>query len=102
MGSSILTLNGGSSSIKFALFAPGDPPTRQTSGKIERIGQGAATLTAKSADGAAESPQPIAAPDPDTAATQLLDWLDARVGLSRIRRSVIASSMVAPSTQPRS
>ena len=64
--------------------APGDPPTRQTSGKIERIGQGAATLTAKSADGAAESPQPIAAPDPDAAATQLLDWLDARVGLARI------------------
>jgi acetate kinase len=85
MGSSILTLNGGSSSIKFALFAPGDPPTRSASGKIERIGQSGTTLTTKPADGAAEAPRPIEAADPDSASSQLLDWLDGRVGLSSIR-----------------
>lgn len=33
--SCILTLNGGSSSIKFALFTPGNPPRRISNGKIE-------------------------------------------------------------------
>ncbi len=35
----ILTLNGGSSSIKFALFALGNPPKRELHGQISRIGQ---------------------------------------------------------------
>jgi len=38
MYKSLLTLNAGSSSIKFAIFAPSGPPTRILSGKIERIG----------------------------------------------------------------
>jgi len=38
MYKSLLTLNAGSSSIKFAIFAPNGPPTRILSGKIERIG----------------------------------------------------------------
>ena len=35
---SILTLNGGSSSIKFALYRIGDPPQRGLHGKVDRIG----------------------------------------------------------------
>ncbi|MCE9632870.1 MAG: acetate/propionate family kinase [Methylophilales bacterium] len=38
MNKTLLTLNAGSSSIKFAIFAPSTPPTRIISGKIERIG----------------------------------------------------------------
>ena len=34
----ILTINGGSSSIKFALFEAGDPLRRILEGEIERIG----------------------------------------------------------------
>ncbi len=34
----ILVINSGSSSVKFALFAPGEPPPRLWSGAIERIG----------------------------------------------------------------
>jgi len=34
----ILTVNGGSSSIKFALFEAGDPLRRILGGEIERIG----------------------------------------------------------------
>ena len=34
----ILTINGGSSSIKFALFEAGDPLRRILEGAIERIG----------------------------------------------------------------
>jgi acetate kinase len=37
---SILTVNAGSSTIKFALFQVGQPLARVLSGKIERIGLG--------------------------------------------------------------
>src|SRR5689334_10514777 len=42
----ILTVNGGSSSIKFAAFAPGDPPHLLFTGQIERIGQPGTILRA--------------------------------------------------------
>lgn len=38
MAGAILTLNGGSSSIKFALFEQADPPKRLAHGKIEGLG----------------------------------------------------------------
>ena len=40
----ILTINGGSSSIKFALFEAGDSLRRILEGEIERIGLPEATL----------------------------------------------------------
>ena len=42
----ILTINAGSSSIRFALFASASPPIRLLDGKLDRIGGAAATLTA--------------------------------------------------------
>ena len=38
MTSSVLTINGGSSSIKFALFDQVEPPKRSLAGAVERIG----------------------------------------------------------------
>ena len=43
----ILTINGGSSSIKFALFEAGDSLQRILEGRIERIGLPEATLRVK-------------------------------------------------------
>ena len=43
----ILTINGGSTSIKFALFEAGDRLSRIIEGKIERIGLPEATLRVK-------------------------------------------------------
>lgn len=43
----ILTINGGSSSIKFALFEAGDSLRRILEGAIERIGLPEATLRVK-------------------------------------------------------
>ena len=43
----ILTINGGSSSIKFALFEAGDSLRRILEGGIERIGLPEATLRVK-------------------------------------------------------
>jgi len=41
----ILTVNAGSSSLKFALFQAGKPPSRKLAGKFERIGQKSGTLS---------------------------------------------------------
>ena len=41
----ILTINGGSSSLKFAVFAPSDPPQRLLHGRVERVGGSDARLT---------------------------------------------------------
>ena len=43
--SSILTINGGSSSIKFALYRIGESLERELHGKIDRIGSGGTNLT---------------------------------------------------------
>jgi acetate kinase len=42
---SILVINGGSSTLKFALFRDGAIPVRELSGSIDRIGSAEATLT---------------------------------------------------------
>lgn len=41
----VLTINGGSSSLKFAIYSEGKPPTLILSGKFERIGMTESTLT---------------------------------------------------------
>ena len=57
----VLTVNGGSSSIKFALYRADSLTTRMFSGKIERIGLLKPTLTIR--DGALKAaPRIIAAP----------------------------------------
>ncbi|HEY7116761.1 MAG TPA: acetate/propionate family kinase [Tepidisphaeraceae bacterium] len=74
----LLTINGGSSSIKFAAYRPADPPVRLLVGQIDRIGQGDTTLTARSAaHGTAPSTQHLSATDHRHAAEQLVRWLAA-------------------------
>jgi acetate kinase len=72
---SILAINGGSSSVKFAVF-PADPGSpRSLSGQIDRIGGDGATLAATRADGSSIGPVEIDAPDHSRAAEHLVDWL---------------------------
>ncbi|HVU88455.1 MAG TPA: acetate/propionate family kinase [Pirellulales bacterium] len=80
----ILALNGGSSSLKFAVFAPGEPPTRQFSGRIERVGQQASLFT-RCATGEASAAQPVEAPDLESAAKILFDRLGKQFDLGRLR-----------------
>ena len=72
---SVLTINGGSSSVKFALF-DSDPaePRRRMSGQIERIGLAGSVLRTRRPP-AGEQAQPIDAGDPASAAHRLSDWL---------------------------
>ena len=76
----ILTINGGSSSIKFALFKVGDPFQRLLAGSIERIGQPDASLSVKGPGQADTFSRPISASDHQAAVSALIDWLVQRLG----------------------
>jgi acetate kinase len=76
----ILTINGGSSSIKFALFDAGDSLGRILEGGIERIGQPEATLRAKGLNQADNFSRLVTAPDHTVAVGALMDWLEERSG----------------------
>jgi acetate kinase len=79
----VLTINGGSSSIKFALFESLEPPRRRWHGNIERIGSEGTALHATGEDGAEER-QPIDAADHQQAADQLAGWLERHGALDRL------------------
>ena len=76
----ILTINGGSSSIKFALFEAGDPLRRILEGGIERIGSSEATLRVKGLDRADNFSRLVTAPDHTVAVGVLMDWIEERSG----------------------
>ena len=79
----ILTVNGGSSSIKFALYRADSPTTRLLSGRIERIGLPRPTLTIR--DGARKkAPLVIAACDHRAAGDFLIGWLERHVGFANV------------------
>jgi acetate kinase len=76
----ILTLNGGSSSIKFALFETSELPQRILGGSIERIGQPHATLKTKGPDSVDHTSQAVNAPDHAAAVDVLMDWIQQCLG----------------------
>ena len=76
----ILTINGGSSSIKFALFEAGDSLRRILEGGIERIGLPEATFRAKSSNQADNFSRFVTAPDHTVAVGFLMDWIEERSG----------------------
>jgi acetate kinase len=79
----ILTINAGSSSIKFALFRVQAPVLRLLSGKIERIGLPEPTLSVQDGEQKAQ-PLVIAAANHRQAGDYLIDWLERRVGLQGV------------------
>jgi len=79
-GSRILTINGGSSSIKFALFEASGSLRRILDGAIERIGLPNAVLQIKGGAPADNISKPIAAPDHKAAVGVLMDWIEERNG----------------------
>jgi acetate kinase len=76
----ILTINGGSSSIKFALFEAGDSLRRILAGGIERIGLPEATLHVKGLNKVDNFSRPLAVPDHTAAVGALMDWIEERSG----------------------
>jgi acetate kinase len=74
----VLALNGGSSSIKFALFDAHDVTQRRLHGKIDRIGIAGTTLTAVAAGQTAATTQQVPTGDFAAASDVLIDWLESR------------------------
>jgi len=79
----VLTINGGSSSIKFALYRADSPSTSLLSGDIDRIGLPKPTLTVR--EGARKAaPRVISASEHRAAAEVLMDWLEDHTGFANV------------------
>jgi acetate kinase len=74
----ILTINGGSSSIRFAVYEAGDTSRRRLDGKIDRIGLSGTNLIVNDPAGKPQVLRRLAAADHRTAVGFLLDWLEAQ------------------------
>ena len=72
----ILTINGGSSSIRYAVYAMENNPVRLLYGKIERIGLNDPVLTATAAQSNKKSSYPATARNMQEAAGFLVAWLE--------------------------
>jgi acetate kinase len=79
-GPRILTINGGSSSIKFALFELGEPLQRRFGGSIDGIGTTQACLRVEGKEKADNFSRSLPAPDHNVAVDVLLDWVEHRLG----------------------
>jgi acetate kinase len=76
MSTQVLSLNAGSSSIKFSLFALSTELRCLLSGKIERIGSDQGRLVVHRINGSDRIDRSIEARDFTLAGASLLDWLD--------------------------
>jgi acetate kinase len=91
----ILTLNAGSSSLKFGLYDTAPEPREHLRGQVDGLGPQARLVL----DGAA---QPVAAPDHATGLLAILAALAPRIGGARSSASATASCMAdRTSTRPR-
>jgi acetate kinase len=81
----VLTLNGGSSSIKFAVFIADKTFTRLLTGKLDRIGLTGASLSFDDLHSGLSDCLSIEVEDFTAAAKFLLDWLEHWPGFADIR-----------------
>lgn len=79
---SILSINAGSSSIRFAFYGLSNALEKQLYGKLDRIGERDATLTFKCADGVGGS---VVVPEGCVASHFLLDWLEGQKLFKQLR-----------------
>jgi acetate kinase len=80
----VLALNGGSSSIKFAVYGLGETSECDLHGHLDRIGLPGTTLKVAGAGQSATS-IPVAAADQRVAVAFLLDWLEKHADFDTIR-----------------
>lgn len=81
----ILTINGGSSSIKFALYQTGEPLQRSLYGSIDRIGLSGTNLTFSDSTGNRKDSLVLESSDAESASNFLIDWLTKQIDFSLIR-----------------
>jgi acetate kinase len=76
----VLAINGGSSSIKFALFETGASLKQVLQGAVARIGLPSATLSVKAPNPQDSFTRSVSAPDYKAAVGLLIDWIEQRGG----------------------
>ncbi len=81
----ILTINGGSSSIKFALYEAVKPLKRGLHGTIDRIGLSGTNLTFNEPTKKEPQRRKLAAADHKSAANDLIDWLEKQIDFKLVR-----------------
>jgi acetate kinase len=81
----ILTINGGSSSIKFALYSSDGLLKKRLYGKIDRIGLPGTSLTFNDLVQDLQGSLDISASDHRSAAHILNDWLEERIGFTSVQ-----------------
>ncbi len=85
MSDRILTINGGSSTIKFAAFTSSGAPQRILTGQVEGIGRADTTLSAADTYRAETHRVTIRAADHGQAAHSLIDWIARWAGGEQFR-----------------
>jgi acetate kinase len=73
---SLLTINGGSSSIRFALYEEGEPLRLLLIGKVDRVGLSGTNLSFKDSTGLSQDSRIIDLAHHPSAVAFLLDWLE--------------------------
>jgi len=82
---SVLTINSGSSSIKFALYKTGDPFERLLYGKVDRIGLTGTSLDFNNLTKNKKGNIRIEVSDHKSVANFLIDWMEKQVDFSLLR-----------------
>jgi acetate kinase len=81
----VLAINGGSSSIKFALYQVGEALEQRLYGKVDRIGLSGTNLTFHEPDGKPQVSRSLAAADHESAASFLIDWFEAQKAFASVK-----------------
>jgi acetate kinase len=80
----VLTINGGSSSIKFALYQTGESLRKSFDGNIDRIGLPGTNLTFSDSSGNQKGSLILESSDTRSASNFLIDWLEEKIDFSLI------------------
>lgn len=82
---SVLAVNGGSSSIRFALYDRGETLRRRLNGKVDRVGLRGTTLTVEDASGQLLDSRTIDSIDRRSSVVFLLDWLETQLLFTSVK-----------------
>ena len=82
---SLLTINGGSSSIRFALYEEGEPLRLLLNGKVDRVGLSGTNLSFEDSTGLSQDSRIIDPARHPSAVAFLLDWLETQQVFASIK-----------------
>ncbi len=82
---SFLAINGGSSSVRFALYDGSEPLRRVLDGKLDRVGLSGTNFSFRDANGQSHDSRTIDVGDHRSAVAFLLDWFQTQEGFTSLK-----------------